>query len=100
MKKSDLIERIARRSPGLELKQAKRAVAVIIETMADRLSCKWRIKIHNFGSFGLTLRRSRVARNPMSGEKFQLAERYVPRFRIGKELRIRVNAARTECSDD
>ena len=44
-----------------------------------------------FGSFGLNYRPPRVGRNPKSGEKVHVPEKYVPHFKAGKELRERVD---------
>ncbi|HWA37423.1 MAG TPA: HU family DNA-binding protein, partial [Burkholderiales bacterium] len=45
------------------------------------------------GSFGLNYRPPRTGRNPKSGEKVQVPEKYVPHFKAGKELRERVDSA-------
>ncbi|HQX85244.1 MAG TPA: HU family DNA-binding protein, partial [Aestuariivirga sp.] len=50
-----------------------------------------RIEIRGFGSFALNYRPPRVGRNPKSGEKVQVPEKYVPHFKAGKELRERVD---------
>jgi integration host factor subunit beta len=93
MTKSELIDRIARRNPEIDPRDAKYAVRLILSAMAQRLRDRRQIKIHNFGSFGLKLRPSRVARNPRSGGAVHLPERYVPRFKISKGLRERVHAS-------
>ena len=50
-----------------------------------------RIEIRGFGSFGLNYRPARVGRNPKSGERVHVPEKYVPHFKAGKELRERVD---------
>ena len=44
-----------------------------------------------FGSFGLNYRPPRTGRNPKSGEKVQVPQKFVPHFKAGKELRERVD---------
>ncbi len=91
MTKSELIARLAERFPQLVAKDAEFAVKMILDAMTDALSRGDRIEIRGFGSFALNYRPPRVGRNPKSGEKVQVPERYVPHFKACKELRERVD---------
>lgn len=91
MTKSELIIRLAARFPQLIAKDADYAVKMILDAMTDSLSKGDRIEIRGFGSFGLNYRPPRVGRNPKSGEKVQVPQKYVPHFKAGKELRERVD---------
>ena len=59
--------------------------------MADALAAGDRIEIRGFGSFCLHYRAPRVGRNPKTGDSVDLAAKYVPHFKPGKELRDQVN---------
>lgn len=89
--KSDLIDRMAFSLRQLSSQDIEEAVKAILENMAQALSEGQRIEIRGFGSFTLHYRKSRLGRNPKSGETVALPEKYVPRFKAGKELRERVN---------
>ncbi len=91
MTKSELIERIAAVQSQLSSKDVELAVKMILDHMAEALSTGERIEIRGFGSFSLHYRAARLGRNPKTGEKVQLAGKYVPHFKPGKELRDRVN---------
>lgn len=91
MTKSELIERLAERFPQLVAKDADYAVKMILDAMIDSLSQGGRIEIRGFGSFALNYRPPRVGRNPKSGEKVRVPQKYVPHFKAGKELRERVD---------
>ena len=91
MTKSELIARLAERFPQLVAKVAEFAVKMILDAMTDALSRGDRIEIRGFGSFALNYRPPRVGRNPKSGDKVQVPEKYVPHFKAGKELRERVD---------
>jgi integration host factor subunit beta len=93
MTKSELIERLAARFPQLVAKDADYAVKMILDAMTDCLVRGDRIEIRGFGSFGLNYRPPRVGRNPKSGEKVSVPDKYVPHFKAGKELRERVDNA-------
>jgi len=91
MTKSELIARLAERFPQLVAKDADYAVKMILDALTTALVRSDRIEIRGFGSFALNYRPPRVGRNPKSGDKVQVPEKYVPHFKAGKELRERVD---------
>lgn len=95
MTKSELIERIAARQDQLPPKDVELAVKMIMEEMTRALMSNRRIEIRGFGSFCLHYRAPRTGRNPKTGTAVELAGKWVPYFKPGKELRERVNASLT-----
>lgn len=95
MTKSELIARLAVRFPQLVAKDADFAVKMMLDAMSEALAKGDRIEIRGFGSFALNYRPPRVGRNPKSGDKVSVPEKYVPHFKAGKELRERVDLARS-----
>ena len=91
MTKSDLISRLAQRFPQLTSKDADLAVKMILDAMTEALIKGDRIEIRGFGSFSLNYRPPRIGRNPKSGEKVEVPEKWVPHFKAGKDLRDRVD---------
>lgn len=91
--KSELIERVASRQAQLPMKDVESAIKSILDQMAESLEEGRRIEIRGFGSFSLHYREARTGRNPKTGEAVELAAKYVPHFKPGKELRDRVNDA-------
>ena len=91
MTKSDLIARLAERFPQLVAKDADYAVKMILDALSEALVKGDRIEIRGFGSFSLNYRPPRVGRNPKSGDKVSVPEKWVPHFKAGKELRERVD---------
>ena len=91
MTKSELIARLADNYPQLVAKDAEIAVNAILEAMTMSLVNGQRIEIRGFGSFGINYRPPRTGRNPKSGEKVPVPEKYVPHFKAGRELRERVD---------
>jgi integration host factor subunit beta len=90
MTRSDLIANLAYRFPNLMTKDADIAVKEILDAISQSLAKGDRVEIRGFGSFGLNHRPARIGRNPKSGEKVQVAAKYVPHFKAGKEMRERV----------
>jgi len=93
MTKSDLIARLAERFPQLVAKDADFAVKMILDAMSEALAKGDRIEIRGFGSFSLNYRPPRVGRNPKSGDKVSVPEKWVTHFKAGKDLRERVDIA-------
>ena len=95
MTKSDLIARLAERFPQLVAKDADYAVKMILDALSEALVKGDRIEIRGFGSCSLNYRPPRVGRNPKSGDKVRVPEKWVPHFKAGKELRERVDKSIT-----
>ena len=93
MTKSELIELISRKQKHLPAKDVELAVKHLLELMSNSLSSGQRIEIRGFGSFSLHFRPPRMGRNPKTGDSVALSGKYVPQFKPGKELRVRVNAS-------
>ncbi|GAB7125699.1 integration host factor subunit beta [Amantichitinum ursilacus] len=91
MTKSELIAKLTSRYPQLVTKDAELAVKTILDAMAKSLAQGQRIEIRGFGSFDLNYRPPRVGRNPKSGSRVEVPEKFVPHFKAGKELRERVD---------
>ena len=91
MTRSELVDRFHARLRVLTPDDAKVVVGIVLDAIADTLASGNRIEIRGFGSFDLVYRKSRVGRNPKSGDAVMVPERYLPRFKAGKELRERVD---------
>ena len=98
MTRSELVESIARKQRHLDGQDVELAVRRMLEHMSQALAAGERIEIRGFGSFSLHFRPPRMARNPKTGEAAATCAKHVPRFRPGKELRDRVNAASSGAS--
>lgn len=90
MTKSELIEELAK-TTDLSKKRAEEAVNCIFETMASSLEAGNRIEIRGFGSFSLKEHDSYKGRNPKTGEDVLVAAKRSIHFKVGKELREKVN---------
>lgn len=93
MNKSELVEALANEN-GLTYKKAEEIVNLIFDSMADTLSDGGRIEIRGFGSFVVKDYKSYMGRNPKTGEVIKVRPKRLPFFKVGKELRERVNLPR------
>lgn len=93
MNKSELVETLASEN-GLTYKKAEEIVNLIFDAMADTLTSGGRIEIRGFGSFVVKDYKSYMGRNPKTGEVIKVSPKRLPFFKVGKELRERVNHPR------
>ena len=91
MNKSDLIEKIVQKA-NLPRKRAEAVVNLIFDSMTAALAKDERIEIRGFGSFVSKHYRARTGRNPRTGESIPVPAKRLPFFKVGKELRERVDA--------
>ncbi len=91
MTRSELIQELASAQPHLLQGDIERIIDCIFESVTIALEKGHRVELRGFGTFGTKMRRSRSGRNPRTGETVFVAEKKVPYFRTGKELRARLN---------
>ncbi len=91
MTKSELIQILADRNPHLYQRDVERIVSTIFDEISAALERGDRVELRGFGAFSVKRREPRIGRNPRTGEAVQVAEKYVPYFKTGKELRERLN---------
>lgn len=98
MNKSELIERLAQKTDLGQL-QAEDVVNLMFEQMRSSLTSGKRIEIRGFGSFTVKDYESYWGRNPKTGEKIWVAPKRLPAFKVGKELRERLNSSSEQGAD-
>ena len=75
----------------LPRKSAERLVNSLIEIMKTRLEKGDNVNIFGFGRFDVEFKWARKGRNPKTGEKIRVPEKRLPFFKVGKELKQRVD---------
>lgn len=91
MTRSDLVQKLAEKNPHLMQKDVERIVNTIFEEITVALSRGDRVELRGFGAFSVKKREARTGRNPRTGETVDVAEKIVPFFKTGKQLRDRLN---------
>lgn len=92
MIKSKLVNIIADKYPHLYQRDVERVVNTIFDEITNALSQGNRVELRGFGAFSVKTRAPRIGRNPRTGEAVAVAEKNVPFFKTGKDLRERLNA--------
>ena len=95
MTKADLVEQvtaaIARTSgPMISKKDCARVVDAFLDAIKLAMRDQHNIEVRGFGTFKIRKRKTRMARNPRTGDPVEVAARPVPVFKPSKELRALV----------
>jgi DNA-binding protein HU-beta len=86
MNKQDIIAKIAK-DTGLTKTIAAAAVDSIIDGITRSLKKGDSVSFVGFGTFKVSNRKARLARNPQTGAAIKVPKRRVPRFSAGKSLK-------------
>ena len=89
MTKKEIVRTISEEI-GLTQLQTKEIVQKTFDTIVETLVAERRIELRNFGVFEVKRRAPRKARNPRTGDKVYVPEKYVVTFKPGKEMEERV----------
>ena len=91
MIKSELVHRIAEQNPHLYQRDVENIVNAILDEITNALAHGDRVELRGFGAFSVKNRAARSGRNPRTGDKVEVSEKFVPFFKTGKEMRERLN---------
>jgi nucleoid DNA-binding protein len=75
---------------GLTQLKTKEIVQKTFDAIIETLVSEHRIELRNFGVFEVKKRAARKARNPRTGERVDVAEKFVVTFKPGKEMEEKV----------
>ncbi len=89
MTKKDIVKAISEQIGMTQLK-TKEIVQKTFDAIIDTLVREERIELRNFGVFEVKKRAARKARNPRTGTRVDVPEKYVVTFKPGKEMEERV----------
>ena len=89
MTKKDIVKTISDEI-GLTQLKTKEIVQKTFDAIVETLVDERRIELRNFGVFEVKKRAARKARNPRTGDKVNVPEKFVVTFKPGKEMEERV----------
>lgn len=91
MIKSELIAEMAVANPHLPARDVETVVDTVLASIADALVRGDRVELRGFGAFSVRSRQTRQGRNPRTGETVLVKAKHVPFFKMGKDLKARLN---------
>jgi integration host factor subunit beta len=90
MNKSQLIEALAK-AENLTVKKAEIVINTLFGSVEEALVRGDRVEIRGFGSFKVKGYDGYQGRNPKTGEIIDVGHKKLPFFKVGKELKERVD---------
>ncbi|PNK59935.1 HU family DNA-binding protein [Psychrobacter sp. FDAARGOS_221] len=90
MNKQDLINKMAE-DAGITKEQARSALQAFEYGVTEALANGDNVQMVGFGTFSTAKRKSRIGRNPKTGESLQIPAKNVAKFKAGKSLDEAVN---------
>ena len=91
MIKSELVQRISASSPNLYQRDVETIVNAILNEITVAMVRGDRVELRDFGAFSVKTRPARRGRNPRTGVYVAVAQKSVPYFKTGKDMRERLN---------
>ena len=91
MTKSELILRLAEKTPHLFHRDIERIVNTVFDSISEALENGNRVELRGFGAFSIKKRDSRIGRNPRTGASVKVDSKTVPFFKTGNQLRDKLN---------
>jgi integration host factor subunit alpha len=88
--KADIIEDVYEKV-GFSKKEAAEIVELVFDTIKETLERGEKIKVSGFGNFIVRDKKSRVGRNPQTGEEIEISARRVLTFRPSQVLKNALN---------
>jgi len=90
MKKSEMISVIAEKT-GVSKTEAEKVFNATFDMFKEELAKGEKVSVAGFGTFKISERAAREGRNPLTGEKLQIAASKSVSFKAGTELKKVVN---------
>jgi nucleoid DNA-binding protein len=90
--KSDVIARVAE-ATGLTKMETEAVLDGFIVTIVHALKEQEPVELRGFGAFRVQHRPTRTARNPRTGEEVTVGERFVPVFKVSRELSREIDSS-------
>ena len=98
MTKKEIVKTISDACQLTQL-QTKEIVQRTFDAIVETLVEEKRIELRNFGVFEVKKRAARKARNPRTGDKVYVPEKYVVTFKPGKEMEEKVRELERQAAE-
>ncbi len=98
MTKKEIVKTISEEIGMTQLK-TKEIVQKTFDAIVETLVEEGRIELRNFGVFEVKRRAARKARNPRTGQRVDVPEKFVVTFKPGKEMEEKVRKLEQEAAE-
>ena len=89
--KSKILKKLKENYPNFLKKDLEKLTDVILNEIKFTLKRGERVELRGFGVFSTKIQKSRISRNPKTGEKISTPEKKTIHFKMAKELFKKLN---------
>ena len=89
--KSKLLEQLSNNYPNFLKKDLEKFTNIILDEIKKALRRGDRVELRGFGVFSTNTQKSRISRNPKTGEKVNTPEKKTIHFKMAKEMFKKLN---------
>ena len=89
--KSKLLKQLSDNYPNFLKKDLEKFTNIILNEIKNALKRGDRVELRGFGIFSTNIQKTRISRNPKTGEKVNTPQKKTIRFKIAKELFKKLN---------
>ena len=89
--KSKLLKELSNNYPNFLKKDLEKFINIILNEIKRALKRGDRVELRGFGVFFTNIQKSRISRNPKTGEKVNTPQKKTIHFKISKELFKKLN---------
>ena len=89
--KSKLLKELSNNYPNFLKKDLEKFINIILSEIKSTLKRNERVELRGFGVFSTNLQKSRISRNPKTGEKVNTPEKKTIHFKMAKDLFKKLN---------
>ena len=92
--KSKLLKELSNNYPNFLKKDLEKFINIILNEIKSTLNRDERVELRGFGVFSTNLQKSRISRNPKTGEKVNTPMKKTIHFKMAKDLFKKINNAK------
>ena len=96
--KKELIDRIAKRTQAKRV-SVKRIIQAFLDEITSELRKNNRLEFRDFGVFETKIRAARIAQNPKTLERVEVAAKRTVKFKMGRLMRQNLSLASARSAD-
>jgi len=89
--KSKLLKQLSQNYPNFLKKDLKKFTNIILNEIKKSLKRGERVELRGFGIFSTNIQKSRISRNPKTGEKVHTPEKKTIHFKMAKDMFKKLN---------
>jgi len=89
--KSKLLKQLSDNYPNFLKKDLEKFSNIILDEIKKTLKRGERVELRGFGVFSTKIQKTRISRNPKTGEKVNTPEKKIIHFKMSKDLFKKIN---------